>query len=207
MALFNKIFNKKKEIKTFVTRKDKKFSKKISKNIFTKSIINNSQKPMAGPKIYSKDDIFAIPLQENIKSRSRSHSISYDLRPTFNSTITPDEKTFRQIKNINIKVNVFWGEEYKKEQVNLSIPRTGSYNLLKKLLSERLGYKMPHDFSILYHTRRYHKNNTIKRVLLDYWIMNKILWCVDNDFMFRKHMLLWRDNIEITVVKKSIIDS
>ena len=55
-------------------------------------------------KQYSKDDLVtAIPSQENIKTRSRSNSISYDLRPTFNSTLTPDKRTWRPVKNINIK--------------------------------------------------------------------------------------------------------
>ncbi|GBC03947.1 hypothetical protein RclHR1_05410003 [Rhizophagus clarus] len=146
-----------------------------------------------------------IPSQRNIYARSRSHSISYSSRPIINSTITPDEKTFRQVRNINIKVNTFWGEEYKKQQINLSIPRISTYNSLKTILSEKLGYKMPQDFAILYHTKKYHKNYTMKRVLLDYWIINKMLWYIDNDFMFRKHMLLWRDNIEISIIKKSIV--
>lgn len=219
MALLYEIFKKKRDTKIYAaTKTNKKFSKKYpKKNKRTKCKIsqihhkinkvkNKSQKQLAVPKIYSKDDL-TIPIlsQRNIKARSRSHSISYNLRPTSNSIVTPDEKTFRQIKNINIKVNIFWGEEYKKQQINLSIPRTSSYNLLKTDLSEKLGYKMPRDFTILYHTKKYHKNNTMKRVLLDYWIINKMLWCIDNDFMFRKHMLLWRDNIEITITKKSLI--
>src|SRR5437764_11501780 len=157
MTFLNKIFmNKKNAKESSTTKKNKKNNKCIknifSKNIFTKSLnesrrntrnTNRTQrKPMAAPKIYSKDDIItAIPLQENIKARSRSHSISYNLRPTFNSILTPDEKTFRPTRNINIKVNVFWGEDHKREQVYLSIPRTSSYNSLKKLLSETLGYK------------------------------------------------------------------
>src|SRR5687767_12026488 len=118
MAFLNKIFMKKKNAKEYAktTKKNnnKKYEKKIfSKNIFTKYLNESHQntnntntrtrrKPMAAPKIYSKDDIItAIPLQENIKARSRSHSISYNLRPTFNSNLTPDEKTFRPTKNIN----------------------------------------------------------------------------------------------------------
>ncbi|RGB25633.1 hypothetical protein C1646_675425 [Rhizophagus diaphanus] len=215
MSLLYEIFKKKRERKIYAaTKTNKKFSKKyLKKNKCTKCKINQinkdknkSQKSLAVPKIYSKDDLtIPIPSQRNIKARSRSHSISYNLRPTSNSIVTPDEKTFRKVKNINIKVNIFWGEEYKKQQINLSIPRTSSFNLLKMDLSEKLGYKMPHDFTILYHTKKYHKNNTMKSVLLDYWIINKMLWCIDNDFMFRKHMLLWRDNIEITVTKKSLI--
>jgi len=223
MAFLNKIFKNQKvaKTKTPVTRKNKKFVRIFLKFFFTKitpldkkplnkkplnNKIRSRKRSMAAPKIYSKDDIVtAIHSKENIKARSRSHSISYDLRPAFNPILTPDEKTFRPINNINIKVNVFWGEGYEKEQVYLSIPRTSSYNSFKNDLSKKLGYKMPRDFSILYHTRRYHQNNITKRILLDYWIKNKILWFVNNDFTFRKHMLFWRDNIEITVVKKSII--
>jgi hypothetical protein len=232
MTLLYEIFKKKRDTKIYATKttKTNKKSKKCLKKIkYTKckkysnkinqihhkinkpnNNNNNSQKPLAVPKIYSKDDlIIPIPSQRNIKARSRSHSISYSLRPksTPNSTITPDEKTFLQVRNINIKVNIFWGEEYKKQQINLSIPRTSSFNSLKTVLSEKLGYEMPRDYTVLYHTKKYHKNNTMKRILLDYWIINKILWCVDNDFMYRKHMLLWRDNIEITVTRKSIIYS
>ncbi|CAG8535313.1 13347_t:CDS:1 [Funneliformis mosseae] len=160
---------------------------------------------MAAPKIYSKDDIFTVPSYENVKARSRSQSISYNLRPTLHhSNLTPDEKTCRPVKSINIRVNVFWGEEYKKEQVDLSISRTSSYNSFKKILSKSLGYALPCNFVILYHTERYYKDNMM-RILIDYWLENRVLWLVDNDFKFRKHMLLWRDEIEITIVRKSII--
>jgi len=47
-------------------------------------------------------------------------------------------------------------------------------------------------FAILYHTRRYYKNNMIK-ISIDYWLKNKILWLMDNDFKFRKKMKLWKD--------------
>ncbi|CAG8494187.1 1825_t:CDS:1 [Funneliformis mosseae] len=163
------------------------------------------KKPLAAPKIYSKDDIFTVPSHENVKARSRSQSISYNLRSILHhSNLTPDEKTCRPVKSINIKVNVFWGEKYKKELVDISISRICSYNSFKKILSKSLGYEMPCDFAILYHTKRFYKNNMM-RILIDYWIENKVLWLVDNDFKFRKHMLLWRDEIEITIVRKSII--
>uniref|UniRef100_U9TAM2 Uncharacterized protein n=1 Tax=Rhizophagus irregularis (strain DAOM 181602 / DAOM 197198 / MUCL 43194) TaxID=747089 RepID=U9TAM2_RHIID len=100
--------------------------------------------------------------------------------------------TWRPVKNINIKVNVFWGEEYRKEQIDLTIPRTSSYGLFKKAISEKLGYGISSDFAILYHTKKYDSNNTMRRILLDYWIKNKMLWFVDNDFIFRKHLLYGR---------------
>jgi len=182
-------------------------SKPIDKNIHKrKQIHHNIKAYYERRKPYSKDDLtITVPSRGNIKARSRSNSISYDLRPTYNSTLTPDKRTWRPVKNINIKANIFWGEEYKKEQINLSIPRTSSFNSLKKVISEKLGYEVPSDFAILYHTRKYHNNTIMRRVLLDYWIKNKMLWLVENDFVFSKHLLLWRDNIEITVVRKSII--
>ena len=192
--------------------------KKLSPKFFSKLIyklknIYRDTKSHKRKNVYSKDDniyskdnlITAIPSQENVKVRSRSNSISYDLRPTFSSMTTPDRRTWRPVRNIHIKVNIFWGEEYKKEQIILSIPRTSSYDSLKKAISERLGYEILSDFAILYHTRKYSKNNIIRRILIDYWIKNKMLWFVDNDFIFRKHLLLWRDYIEITAVRKSII--
>src|SRR5438034_847450 len=125
-------------------------SKPINKNIHKRKQIHYNIKSYKGRKPYSKDDLTTIiPSQENIKARSRSNSISYDLRPTFNSNLTPDKRTWRPVKNINIKANIFWGEEYNKEQINLSIPRTSSYNSLKKVISEKLGYEIPSDFAIL----------------------------------------------------------
>ena len=186
--------------------------KKLSLNFFSKLIyklkkkIYHDTKSHKRKNIYSKDDLItAIPSQENVKVRSRSNSISYDLRPTFSSMITPDKRTWRPVRNIYLKTNIFWEEEYKKEQINLSIPRTSSYDSLKKVISEKLGYEISNDFAILYHTRKYDKNNIMRRILIDYWIKNKMLWFVDNDFIFRKHLLLWRDYIEITAVRKSII--
>jgi hypothetical protein len=185
----------------------KKLSLKIlSKLIYKLKKIYQDTKPYKRKNIYSKDDLITkVSSQENVKVRSRSNSISYNLRPTFSSMITPDRRTWRPVRNIHIKVNIFWGEEYKKEQINLSIPRTSSYNSLKKAISERLGYEISSDFAILYHTRKYNKNNIMRRTLIEYWIKNKVLWFVDNDFIFRKHLLLWRDYIEITAVRKSII--
>jgi hypothetical protein len=181
-------------------------SNPININTHKRKKIHHETKSYERRKPYSKDDLITtISPRENFKARSRSHSISYDVRRTFDSTVTPDKRTLRPVKNINIKVNIFWGEEYRKEQINLSIPRTSSYNSLKKIISEKLGYEIPSDFAILYHTRKYHKNIIMKRILLDYWIKNKMLWLIDNDFMFSKHLLLWRDYIEITVVKESII--
>src|ERR1043165_7499580 len=125
-------------------------SNKIIRKKPRKEIRQNTN-PYEGEKPYSKDDLIAgIPSQKCIRVRSRSHSISYDSRQTFDSTFTPDKKTQSPVKNINIKVNTFWGEEYKKEQINLSISRTSSYNSFKKVLSERLGYELPQDFAILY---------------------------------------------------------
>ncbi|RIA90671.1 hypothetical protein C1645_823045 [Glomus cerebriforme] len=191
MAFLNKICKNKIGIqKSSINKKEKsKKSSKLSqlsqlslriiiskpKNIHKRRKIQHNTKLYERRKSYSKDDLITvIPSQENIKARSRSHSISYNSTSTFNSTLTPDKKTWRPVKNINIKANVFWGEEYKKEQINLSISRTNSYNSFKNILSKKLGYEIPNDFAILYHTRR-------------------------------KHLLLWRDDIEITIVKKSII--
>src|SRR4051794_32823698 len=189
MAFLNKIrknkigVQKSSNVKTEKSKKLFNFSlKKIISKPSNKTIckktnkkIRHNTKPCEKERIYSKDDLItAIPSQECINARSRSHSISYDFRPTFNSTLTPDKRTQSPVKNINIKVNTFWGEEYKKEQFNLSISRTSSYDSLKKAISEKLGgSKLPHDFAILYHTRRYHKNNSMRRILLDYWIKNK----------------------------------
>lgn len=179
------------------------FSKLL--NICKPKRIHHNPKSCERGKIYSKDDLMTVTLsQGNTKSRSRSNSISYDLCSTSN-IVTPDKKTWRLVKNINIKVNVFWGEEYKKEQITLSIPRTSSYGSFKKAISEKLGYGISSDFAILYHTKKYDPNNIMRRILLDYWINNKMLWFVDDDFIFRKHLLLWRDYIEITAVRKSII--
>jgi hypothetical protein len=190
-----------------LTRSIKLSLKKIfSKlNIYKPKRIHHNKKPYERRKIYSKDDLMVVILsQGNTKSRSRSNSISYDLCSTSN-IITPDKKTWRPVKNINIKVNVFWGEEYRKEQIDLTIPRTSFYSSFKKTISEKLGYGISSDFAILYHTKKYDPNNTMRRILLDYWIKNKMLWFVDNDFKFRKHLLLWKDYIEITAVRKSII--
>src|SRR5688572_14051475 len=171
MAFLNKIRKNKIGIQKSSTIKTENQSKKLLnfslKKIISKpsnktirkrthkKILHNTN-PCERKKIYSKDDLITtIPSKEYINARSRSHSISYDLRPTFNSTLTPDKKAQSSVKNINIKVNTFWGEEYKKEQIDLSISRTSSYNSLKKVLSEKLGYELPHDFVILYHTRRY----------------------------------------------------
>lgn len=174
-------------------------------NIYKPKRIHHNKKSYERRKIYSKDDLMVVILsQGNTKSRSRSNSISYDLGSTSN-IVTPDKKTWRPVKNVNIKVNVFWGEEYRREQINLTIPRTSSYGSFKKAISEKLGYGISSDFAILYHTKKYDPNNTMRRILLDYWIKNKMLWFVDNDFIFRKHLLLWRDYIETTAVRKSII--
>ncbi|CAB4416623.1 unnamed protein product [Rhizophagus irregularis] len=174
-------------------------------NIYKPKRIHHNKKSHERRKIYSKDDLMAVILsQGNTKSRSRSNSISYDLCSTSN-IITPDKKTWCPVKNINIKVNVFWREEYKKEQIDLTILRTSSYGSFKKAISEKLGYGISSNFAILYHTKKYDSNNTMRRILLDYWIKNKMLWFVDNDFIFRKHLLLWKDYIEITAVRKSII--
>ncbi|CAG8535353.1 13349_t:CDS:2 [Funneliformis mosseae] len=90
---------------------------------------------MIAPRKYPKDDIFATrPSRESIKARSRSHTISYDLRPTLHlSHLTPDEKTFLPVKNVSVKVNVFWGEDQNDERFGLSIPRTGSFGSLQKV--------------------------------------------------------------------------
>ncbi|GBB96558.1 hypothetical protein RclHR1_27800001 [Rhizophagus clarus] len=218
MAFFNKIcknkigvqkpstYKKEKPTKSSKLSLRKIISKPINKNIHKRKQINHNTKLHVRRKPYSKDDLITkISPRENIKVRSRSHSVSYDLCRTFDSTITPDKRTLRPVKNINIKANIFWGEEFKKEQINLSIPRTSSYNSFGKIISEKLGYEIPSDFAILYHTRKFHKGNIMRRVLLDYWIKNKMLWLIDNDFMFSKHLLLWRESIEITVVRKSII--
>lgn len=218
MAFFNKINKNKIGIQKPSTNEKEKptkssklslkkiISKPINKNIHKRKRIHHKTKSDERRKSYSKDDLItAVPPRENIKVRSRSHSISYDFRRTFDSTVTPDKRTLHPVKNINIKANIFWGEEYKKEQINLSIPRTSSYNSLKNVITEKLGYDVPNDFAILYHTRKYRKDNIMRRILIDYWIKNKILWLIDNDFMLSKHLLLWRDYIEITVVRKSII--
>ncbi|CAG8611496.1 3114_t:CDS:1 [Funneliformis caledonium] len=212
---FLKLFKYEKGTKKSISRKyrtrttsslKKIISKSLNKIYRTKS--NDGGKPrMIASRKYPKDDIFATrPSRESIKARSRSHTISYDLRPTLHlSHLTPDEKTFLPVKNVSVKVNVFWGEDQNDERFGLSIPRTGSFGSLQVALSKCLGYEMPHDFAILYHTRRYRKDYIMMRILLDYWLKNRMLWLVDNDFMFRKHMLLWRDQIEITIVRKSII--
>jgi hypothetical protein len=198
--------NKTKSLINNLTRSIKLSPKKIfSKlNIYKPKRIHHNKKSYERRKIVSQDDLIVIPSQGNTKSRSRSNSISYDLCSTLN-IVTPDKKTWRPVKNINIKVNVFWGEEYRKEQIYLTIPQTSSYGSFKKAISEKLGYGISSDFAILYHTKKYDPNNTMKRILLDYWIKNKMLWFVDNDFIFRKCLLLWRDYIEITAVRKSII--
>ncbi|GES78972.1 hypothetical protein GLOIN_2v1716736 [Rhizophagus clarus] len=54
--------------------------------------------------------------------------------------VTPDKKTWCPVKSINIKVNIFWEEEYRKEQIDLTIPQTSSYGLFKKAISEKLEY-------------------------------------------------------------------
>ncbi|CAB4384716.1 unnamed protein product [Rhizophagus irregularis] len=219
MAFFNKICKNKIGIQKPSTNEKEKptkssklslkkiISKPINKDTHKRKRIHHKTKSDERRKFYSKDDLInAVPSRENIKVRSRSHSISYDYHRTFDSTtVTPDKRTLRPVKNIDIKANIFWGEEYKKEQINLSIPRTSSYNSIRKIISEKLGYEISNDFAILYHTRKYHKDNIMRRILIDYWIKNKILWLIDDDFMLSKHLLLWRDCIEITVVRKSII--
>ncbi|CAI2180394.1 19037_t:CDS:1 [Funneliformis geosporum] len=185
----------------------RKFISKSLNTIYSNKSNDDGKPRMITSRKYPKDDIFTTTFsRESIKARSRSHTISYDLRPSLHlSHLTPDEKTFRPVKNVYVKVNVFWGEDQNDERFGLTIPRTGSFRSLKKALSKSLGYEMPHDFAILYHTRRYREDNVMMRVLLDYWLKNRMLWLVDNDFVFRKHMLLWRDHIEITIVRKSII--
>ncbi|CAG8469579.1 12238_t:CDS:2 [Ambispora gerdemannii] len=157
-----------------------------------------------------------IIISPNPLARSKHHSFSYPPHLLAHPFLSPDEKTMCTVRAINFSVNIYWawpGTLY------LSLPRTTSLCQFKYSVSRELGYLLPKDALILCHTRRSRsgKSRGMRRTngysndssssgrntLLHYLLTNSRVKMVDSDVVWGICMLLWPEDVELTIIVKS----
>ncbi|CAG8484886.1 487_t:CDS:1 [Ambispora leptoticha] len=159
------------------------------------------------------DDLYILttPVEftPNKEAISRFHTISYPPRRNLNPRWTPDERIARRVPNVLFHVHVYWNWPL---EFHVALPRDVSFFVFKHTMERILGQEIPSDFRVFYHTRRYGNNDVMRvgderdDVLLEYLLRCEKIRVVDNDGVWSVGMLVWRNNVEVTLFSKSLLE-
>ncbi|CAG8523921.1 5485_t:CDS:1 [Ambispora gerdemannii] len=158
------------------------------------------------------DDLYIltslIGFTPNKKAISRSHTISYSPRRNLNPRWTPDERIARRVQNVLFHIHVYWNWPL---EFHIALPRDISFSVFKYTMGRILDQEIPSDFRVLYHTKRYGNDDVMRvgderdDVLLEYLLRREKIRVVDNDGIWNVGMLIWRNDVEVTLFSKSLL--